>query len=245
MRPGQGGPSHRGPPCFIQPLVFQTHVPKTSYTCITVLVEWYHRIYWEYISGSGCLGFKMWFVWCSSQVWFVSICVLLMGGYAKASCEWRFTSKKHNSAADASAKICHTSAHSIRRCRAAGVGKLACYRGCFRCRRPPSLGVSWKIWKVTFKNDALACISQIFCILRISNLAKILDLGGVSAFLGDLGGNKKSSKNYGNSPKNHRSGKAVFGDGFLTIFDAFLYSFQSAKHCKSWKTTTWNVAKTL
>ena len=60
-------------------------------------------------------------------------------------------------------------AHSIRRCRAAGVAKLACYPGCCRCRRPPP---SRCFLKVALKNDALACISEHFCILRISNLGK-------------------------------------------------------------------------
>ena len=60
-------------------------------------------------------------------------------------------------------------AHSIRRCRATGVAKLACYPGCCRCRRPPP---SRCFLKVALKNDALACISEHFCILRISNLEK-------------------------------------------------------------------------
>ena len=57
----------------------------------------------------------------------------------------------------------------IRRCRAAGVAKLACYPGCRRCRRPPP---SRCFLKVTLKNDALACISEHFCILKVSNLEK-------------------------------------------------------------------------
>ena len=57
----------------------------------------------------------------------------------------------------------------IRRCRATGVAKLACYPGCCRCRRPPP---SRCFLKVALKNDALACISEHFCILRISNLEK-------------------------------------------------------------------------
>ena len=61
---------------------------------------------------------------------------------------------------------------------------------------------------------------------------KILHTAGVLAFFGDLGGIKKSSKNQGNSPKNHGSEKAAFGDGFWTIFAAFFCKFQSAKHCK-------------
>ena len=61
---------------------------------------------------------------------------------------------------------------------------------------------------------------------------KILHTAGVLAFFGDLGGVKKSSKNQGNSPKNHGSEKAAFGDGFWTIFAAFFCKFQSAKHCK-------------
>ena len=60
-------------------------------------------------------------------------------------------------------------AHSIRRCRAVGVAKLACYPGCCRCRRPPP---SRCFLKVTLKNDALACISEHFCILKVSNLEK-------------------------------------------------------------------------
>ena len=60
---------------------------------------------------------------------------------------------------------------------------------------------------------------------------KILHTAGVLAFFGDLGGVKKSSKNQGNSPKNHGSEKAAFGDGFWTIFAAFFCKFQSAKHC--------------
>ena len=57
----------------------------------------------------------------------------------------------------------------IRRCRAVGVAKVACYPGCCRCRRPPP---SRCFLKVTLKNDTLACISEHFCILKISNLEK-------------------------------------------------------------------------
>ena len=124
---------------------------------------------------------------------------------------------------------------NIRRCRAAGVAKLACYPGCCRCRRPPP---SRCFLKVTLKNDALACISEHFCILKVSNLEKSefslksFILLVFWRFFGDLGGIKKSSKNQGNSPKNHGSEKAAFGDGFWTIFAAFFCKFQSAKHCK-------------
>ena len=46
-----------------------------------MLSEWYHQIYWEYISESfqfisGSVDVKIWFVWCSFQVWFAFICVL-------------------------------------------------------------------------------------------------------------------------------------------------------------------------
>ena len=61
---------------------------------------------------------------------------------------------------------------------------------------------------------------------------KILHAAGVLAFFGDLGGIKKSSKNEGNSPKNHGSGKEVFRDGFWSIFGPFFFNFQFAKHCK-------------
>ena len=50
---------------------------------------------------------------------------------------------------------------------------------------------------------------------------KILHTAGVLAFFGDLGGIKKSSKNQGNSPKNHGSEKAAWG----TVFGQFLLHF--------------------
>ena len=88
--------------------------------------------------------------------------------------------------------------------------------------------------KIAFKNDALACISEHFCILKISNLEKN-EFSLKSPYcwrFGDLAGVKKSLKNQGNSPKNHGSRKAVFRDGFWSIFVPFFYYFQGAKHCK-------------
>ena len=62
--------------------------------------------------------------------------------------------------------------------------------------------------------------------------SKILHIAGVLAFFGDLGDIKKSSKKQVNSQKNHGSRKALFRNGFWTIFGSFFYKFQGAKHCK-------------
>ena len=61
---------------------------------------------------------------------------------------------------------------------------------------------------------------------------KILHTAGVLAFFGDLGGVKKSSKNKGNSPKNHGSGKAVFREGFWSIFLHFFTIFKAQNTVK-------------
>ena len=122
----------------------------------------------------------------------------------------------------------------IRRCRASGIAKLACYPGCCRCRRPPlSMFFESRLKKRRSRLHFGAFLHlEDFLFGEKWIFTKILHTAGVLAFFGDLGGVKKSSKNKGNSPKSHGSGKAVFGDGFWTIFEAFVCQFQSAKHCK-------------
>ena len=111
-------------------------------------------------------------------------------------------------------------AHSIRRCRATGVAKLACYPGCCRCRRPPP---SRCFLKVALKNDALACISEHFCILRISNLEKSefslksFILLVFWRFLGSWGG-QKIVKKPGKFTKKSRVGKGGLRGRFLDHF---------------------------
>ena len=111
-------------------------------------------------------------------------------------------------------------AHSIRRCRATGVAKLACYPGCCRCRRPPP---SRCFLKVALKNDALACISEHFCILRISNLEKSefslksFILLVFWRFLGILKG-QKIVKKPGKFTKKSRVGKGGLRGRFLDHF---------------------------
>ena len=61
---------------------------------------------------------------------------------------------------------------------------------------------------------------------------KIKNWVEIRRFLGILGG-QKSSKNKGNSTKNHGSGKAAFADGFLIVFEAFFDVIQAAKHCQN------------
>ena len=119
-------------------------------------------------------------------------------------------------------------AHSIRRCRAAGVAKLACYPGCCRCRRPPP---SRCFLKVTLKNDALACISEQFCILKVSNLEKSefslksFILLVFWRFLGILGESKNRQKTREIRQKitgrKRRPSGTVFGQFLLHFFANF------------------------
>ena len=119
-------------------------------------------------------------------------------------------------------------AHSIRRCRAAGVAKLACYPGCCRCRRPPP---SRCFLKVTLKNDALACISEHFCILKVSNLEKSefslksFILLVFWRFLGILGESKNRQKTREIRQKitgrKRRPSGTVFGQFLLHFFANF------------------------
>ena len=127
-------------------------------------------------------------------------------------------------------------AHSIRRCRATGVAKLACYPGCCRCRRPPP---SRCFLKVALKNDALACISEHFCILRISNLEKSefslksFILLVFWRFLGILGGSKNRQKTREIHQKvtgrERRSSGTVFGP-FLKHFFANFKAQNTVKY---------------
>ena len=127
-------------------------------------------------------------------------------------------------------------AHSIRRCRATGVAKLACYPGCCRCRRPPP---SRCFLKVALKNDAPACISEHFCILRISNLEKSefslksFILLVFWRFLGILGGSKNRQKTKEIHQKvtgrERRSSGTVFGP-FLKHFFANFKAQNTVKY---------------
>ena len=118
--------------------------------------------------------------------------------------------------------------YTIRRCRAAGVAKLACYPGCCRCRRPPP---SRCFLKVTLKNDALACISEHFCILKVSNLEKSefslksFILLVFWRFLGILGESKNRQKTREIRQKitgrKRRPSGTVFGQFLLHFFANF------------------------
>ena len=128
-----------------------------------------------------------------------------------------------------SARSCHWGwqrgvSPSIRRRRAAGVAKLACYPGCFRRRRPPPLSMFFesrlKKRRSRLHFGAFLHLEDFQCgESEFSRKSFILLV--FWRFLGILGRSKNRQKNEGNSPKNHRSGKKVFRDGFWSIFGHF------------------------
>ena len=144
----------------------------------------------------------------------------------------------------------------IRRCRAGEVAKASLLPGVLPVPPTPP---SRCFLKVTLKNDALACISEHFCILKVSNLEKSEFSLNPSycwcfgVFLGILGESKNRQKTKEIRQKiTGREGRSsgtvfeAFLDHFFSIFNSpntVKYSVFAIFLC--WKTTTWNVAKTL
>ena len=124
-------------------------------------------------------------------------------------------------------------AHSIRRCRASRVAKASLLPGVLPVPPTPP---SRCFLKATLKKRRSRLHFGAFLHLEDFQFgekcffSKILHIAGVLAFFADLGGIKKSSKKQVNSQKNHGSRKALFRNGFWSIFGSFFYNFQGAKH---------------
>ena len=126
-------------------------------------------------------------------------------------------------------------AHSIWRCRAGEVAKASLLPGVLPVPPTPPLSMF-------FESHPKKRRSRLHfgAFLHLEDFqfgekwffSKILHIAGVLAFFGDLGGIKKSSKKQINSQKNHGSRKALFRNGFWSIFGSCFYNFQGAKHCK-------------